>query len=48
MRFRARGGGLWWQLVALVAVIVIMGAFSVEAARLIRLGTDEVDCSKPR
>lgn len=31
MRFGARGGGLWWQLVALVAVI--MGAFSVGAAR---------------
>ncbi len=46
MRLRRIGSGLWWQLGVLVAVIVIVGAFMVEAARGQRgLGADDVDCS---
>jgi hypothetical protein len=41
------GGGLWWQLGVLVAVIVIVEAFMVGAPRGQRgLGADDVDCSK--
>jgi len=47
MPVRRWGGGLWWQLGAFVAVIVIVSAFVVEDARRHeRLGADEVDCAK--
>jgi len=42
-----RGGGLWWQMGAVVAVIAIVGALMVHAARGQRgMGADEINCTK--
>jgi len=42
-----RGGGLWWQMSALVTVIAIVGALMVHAARGQReMDADEINCAK--
>jgi peptidoglycan/xylan/chitin deacetylase (PgdA/CDA1 family) len=45
MRLKRLGGGLWWQLAALVAVVAIVGAFIVVRGQR-GMSADEVDCDK--